>query len=145
MNKFCGIATILTVSCVFFGCDGVTSISGIVTDYDAKPISGAKVDVVPSKEIAVGSRHPTDVTDASGAFEIVFTHAPRAGKIKLIVSHEDYQTVEETMKSGPHPNHNIRMAGAADIEKALGYGDPQAPEHPPKNRPDDEIGTDLQK
>ena len=145
MNKYSGIATFLTVSCVFCGCDGITSISGVVTDDDTKPISGAKVVVVPSKEIAGGSRNLTRVTDANGSFEINFTHAPRAGKIKLIVSHEDYQTVEETMKSGPHRNHIIRMAGATDIKKTLGYGDPLAPEHPPKNRPDGESGTDLPK
>ena len=145
MNKYSGIATFLTVSCVFCGCDGITSISGVVTDDDTKPISGAKVVVVPSKEIAGGSGQRSKVTDTNGAFEIDFTHAPRAGKIKLIVSHDDYQTVEETMKSGPHPNHNIRMAGATDIEKALGYGDPHAPEHPPKYRPDDESDTDLPK
>ncbi|MEI8019026.1 MAG: carboxypeptidase-like regulatory domain-containing protein [Schlesneria sp.] len=144
MNKYCGIAMLLTVSCVFCGCDGITSINGVVTDDDYKPISGAKVVVVPSKEIAAGSRNPTEVTDANGAFEINFTHAPRAGKIKLIVSHEDYQTVEETLKSGGHRNHNIRMAGAPNIEKELGYGDPHPTEHPLKNRPD-ESATDSPK
>ncbi len=129
MNRFCEIATLLTVSCVFCGCDGVTRISGVVTDYDTKPISGAKVSVVPSGKFRPP---PTKTTDANGAFDIDFTHARVASTFKLIVTHADYQTVEETMKTGPHPNHDIRMATNTDIEKGLGYGAPQATAPPSK-------------
>lgn len=110
MRKTWVSAVIVLASFCSCGCDGMTEITGIVTDSDGKPISGASMKVVatPAYKNRLGpSRAHT--TNENGAYRFSFSHAPISGEFTLRVTHQDYREFEETIKTGEHPNHNVQM------------------------------------
>jgi hypothetical protein len=74
------------------GCDGGTRLKGIVWDTQHRPIAGAKVTMLIGEENSANRHVPySQVTDDTGRFDLMRTHAPGRVRVVLEVQHDEFQ------------------------------------------------------
>lgn len=83
----------------FCGCDGHTSINGVVVSSDDKPIEGATV-VLEDVNNKGGFYRPSECTTGpNGKFSVGETHAPVSIKFQFTVEKDGYVKHAETFES----------------------------------------------
>ena len=92
--------------CVIFtlfshmGCEGITEISGKITDPQNSPINGAKV-VIEELNTVYPVRSEA-LSDEKGNYSVMLTHAPSADiELDCKVTKDGYKTYKKKFKAGP--------------------------------------------
>ncbi|WP_339749572.1 carboxypeptidase-like regulatory domain-containing protein [uncultured Rubinisphaera sp.] len=95
------------------GCDGHTSISGVVVDENGKPLGGVQVTL---KTVNLDSKIENELideemTEDNGEFQVAITHQPTNKlKFSLIAEKENYNSYSEVIKANyGDDNHRITL------------------------------------
>lgn len=83
------------------GCEGITWLSGTITDPDNSPVKGAKVILYEINPDAAIKESTEGLSNEKGEYEVMLTHAPgRDLNLKLSVSKKGYVPHNQKIKSG---------------------------------------------
>lgn len=98
---------VAAVSAMLIGCDGGSTISGVVIDQNARPIADAKV------TISVIQESPSsnwDTTNAQGYFRVTLLHSPFAkGGSKITIQKKGYRTKSLSVMKNYSTNLTLRI------------------------------------
>ncbi|WP_417388370.1 carboxypeptidase regulatory-like domain-containing protein [Gimesia sp.] len=84
----------------FFGCEGITEISGRITDSRNIPIKDAQIELWSGTKGDSFSSSDSELSDEKGNYSIYLTHAPTRDVLNLKVSKDGYKSHNDKIKAG---------------------------------------------
>lgn len=95
IRNCCRLACLALVLLVLVGCDAGTSVRGIVSETNGRPVAGASVRLLAVKNGKMAEMN----SEADGSFHVTMLHGPFPGEFQLLVSKPGYLTFKRDIQA----------------------------------------------
>lgn len=106
MTRACYLLVLSLALAILIGCDALTSVRGIVSSPDGRPVAGALVRLVAVKS----GKAKQMKTVEDGSFSLDIVHGAFAGHFQLVVSKPGYSTFSRDLPAKSRAEINVTLA-----------------------------------